>query len=209
MGIAERKQKEKEARRDSILKAAKTVFLERGFVGATIEAIAQEAELSPAAIYLYFMNKDELYASLNLDTASSFERVVTEIAAVTDLSPVRKLDRVWEAMYDVFCRDPLALRALLHTHIEGTIPLLSDRLRAVLDESGKNAIDRLASILQEGIDTGVFIPGNPIAMADALWGLFTGLVVWEEAKRMRDGRKDYLRATLAAGYEVFTRGLKR
>jgi AcrR family transcriptional regulator len=208
MGIAERKQKEKEARRESILNAAKKVFLERGFAGATIEAIAQEAELSPAAIYLYFMSKDELYASLNLETASSFERAVIRIAALSDLSPERKLDRVWEAMYDIFCCDPLALRALLHTHIEGTIPLLSDPLRASLDESGKNAIDALASIVREGIDRGDFLPGHAMATADALWGLFTGLVVWEGAKRMHDDKKDYLMSTLRAGYETFKRGLR-
>ncbi len=209
MGIAERKLKEKEARRESILNAAKKVFLERGFAGATIEAIAQEAELSPAAIYLYFMGKDELYASLNLETASSFESAVSWTASLPDLTPEEKLDRVWAAMYDIFCRDPLALRALLHTHIEGAIPLLSGRLRASLDESGKKAIDTLASIMREGIDKGMFLPGHPMAMADSLWGLFTGLVVWEGAKRMHDNKKDYLKPTLQAGYEIFKRGLKR
>lgn len=208
MGIAQRKLKEKEARRESILNAAKKVFLERGFAGATVEAIAREAELSTAAIYLYFMSKNELYASLNLETASSFERAVGGIAFLPDLTPEQKLDRVWEAMYYIFCRDPLALRALLHTHIEGTIPLLSDRLRASLDQSGKNAINTLASIIREGIDKGMFLPGHAIAMADALWGLFTGLVVWEGAKRMHDDKKDYLKPTLRAGYEIFKRGLK-
>ncbi len=209
MGIAERKLKEKEARRESILNAAKKVFLQRGFAGATIEAIAQQAELSPAAIYLYFMSKDELYASLNLETASSFERMAGSIASVADLTPEQKLDRVWEAMYDTFCRDPLALRALLHTHIEGAIPLLSDRLRASLDESGRNAINTLASIIKEGIDRDVFLPGHPMAVADTLWGLFTGLVVWEGAKRMRDTNNDHLKPTLQAGYEIFKRGLRK
>lgn len=209
MGIVERKLKEKEARRESILNAAKKVFLEHGFAGATIEAIALEAELSPAAIYLYFMSKDELYASLNLETASAFEQAVGGIALLPRLTPEQKLDRTWEAMYDIFCRDPLALRALLHTHIEGTIPLLSDRLRASLDESGKKAIDTLASIIEDGINAGMFVPGNPMALADSLWGLFTGLVVWEGAKRMHDTRKDYLKPTLAAGYEVFKRGLRK
>ena len=38
----------------------------KGSNSTTIDDIAQEAELSPATIYQYFRNKEELYASLNL-----------------------------------------------------------------------------------------------------------------------------------------------
>ena len=66
MGIQERKQRERERRRQQIIVAAKRVFSERGFSKTTMEDIAREAELSPGTLYLYFKNKDELYASLSL-----------------------------------------------------------------------------------------------------------------------------------------------
>ena len=66
MGIEERKEREKKQRRRQLIDAAEKVFAAKGFSGATIENIAEEAELSPATLYLYFKNKDELYASLNL-----------------------------------------------------------------------------------------------------------------------------------------------
>ena len=66
MGIQERKEREKERRKQQILVAAKRVFSEKGFNKATMEDIAQEAELSPGTLYLYFKNKEELYASLSL-----------------------------------------------------------------------------------------------------------------------------------------------
>ena len=70
LGITDRRKRERDLqqkmRRKQILYAAKRVFYAKGFSPATIEDIAQEAELSPAAIYLYFKNKDDLYASLNL-----------------------------------------------------------------------------------------------------------------------------------------------
>lgn len=66
MGIRERKEREKERRRQQIIVAAKRVFTSKGFNKATMEDIAQEAELSPGTLYLYFKNKEELYASLSL-----------------------------------------------------------------------------------------------------------------------------------------------
>jgi hypothetical protein len=48
MGIQERKEREKERRRQQIMVAAKRVFTDKGFSRATMEDIAQEAELSPA-----------------------------------------------------------------------------------------------------------------------------------------------------------------
>ena len=66
MGIRERKERERERRRQQIIVAAKRVFSEKGFNRATMEDIATEAELSPGTLYLYFKNKDELYASLSL-----------------------------------------------------------------------------------------------------------------------------------------------
>lgn len=66
MGTTERKAREKVLRKEQIINAAKSVFLEKGFSGATIEDIAKEAELSVGTLYIYFKNKDDLYASLNL-----------------------------------------------------------------------------------------------------------------------------------------------
>lgn len=49
-----------EARRQSILAAATKVFSQKGFAAATMADIAQEAGISPGAIYRYFASKDEL-----------------------------------------------------------------------------------------------------------------------------------------------------
>ena len=66
MGIQERKERERERRRQQIIVAAKRVFSKNGFSRTTMEDIAKEAELSPGTLYLYFKNKEELYASLSL-----------------------------------------------------------------------------------------------------------------------------------------------
>lgn len=54
----------REANRERILRAARTVFGRRGFQAATIEEIADAAELSNGAIYYNFASKGELFFAL-------------------------------------------------------------------------------------------------------------------------------------------------
>lgn len=49
--------------RSEILGAARTVFSEHGYDGASIRTIAGRAEVDPALIYHYFSTKEELFAA--------------------------------------------------------------------------------------------------------------------------------------------------
>jgi TetR/AcrR family transcriptional regulator, repressor of fatR-cypB operon len=55
-----RKELERLRRRNDILKAARELFLTKGFVNATLEEVAQLAEFGKGTIYNYFANKEEL-----------------------------------------------------------------------------------------------------------------------------------------------------
>ena len=76
MGIAERKEREKEQRRQDILDAALTVFARKGMDQATMDDVAETAELSKATLYLYFSGKEELYFALHLRGQDIFYRMV-------------------------------------------------------------------------------------------------------------------------------------
>jgi AcrR family transcriptional regulator len=60
MGIAERREREREALRTQILEAARDILSEQGLDALSMRAIAERIEYSPATIYLYFRDKDEL-----------------------------------------------------------------------------------------------------------------------------------------------------
>ena len=66
MGIIERKEREKEARKNLILDAAERVFQAKSIQQATMDDIAHEAELAKGTIYLYYRNKDELQLGVML-----------------------------------------------------------------------------------------------------------------------------------------------
>ena len=64
MGIEERKEREKELRRQQIIDAAEKVIFANGLEQATMDEIAEKAELSKGTLYLYFRNKNELYMAI-------------------------------------------------------------------------------------------------------------------------------------------------
>ncbi|MFT4204822.1 MAG: TetR/AcrR family transcriptional regulator [Chitinophagaceae bacterium] len=65
MGIQERKLKHKESLRQTILDAAKKLFLKHGYAATSIRKIASEIEFSPTTIYLYFKDKAEIAYALH------------------------------------------------------------------------------------------------------------------------------------------------
>lgn len=64
MGIAERKEREKQQRREEIIQAAENVFFTKGFDQSTMDDIAEEAELSKGTLYLYFKSKEDLHMAV-------------------------------------------------------------------------------------------------------------------------------------------------
>ena len=59
MGIAERKERERQQRREEIIKAAEEIFFSRGTESATMDEVAERAELSKGTLYLYFKSKED------------------------------------------------------------------------------------------------------------------------------------------------------
>lgn len=65
MGIADRKERDKEELRERILIAAKSLFLEKGVEKTSIRNIADRIEYSPGIIYHYFRDKNEIFHALH------------------------------------------------------------------------------------------------------------------------------------------------
>lgn len=66
MGTAERRIREKNARRDAVLACARELFEERGFDKTTVDDIVEKAEVSKGTFYNYFRTKVEIIGVLLL-----------------------------------------------------------------------------------------------------------------------------------------------
>jgi AcrR family transcriptional regulator len=208
MGTKERKERERDFRRHQIQNAAEEMFLVKGFRSTTMEDIAKKAELSTGAIYQYFKNKDELYASMNLEGLQSMTDEIEAIYKDQRLSFEKKILKIKEAMYKNFLSYPLLLRVVFHVQLEDTLAALDRKLLNQINELGKKTMNLMALVYEEGAKAGKFCKGNGLAHADIMWGTFAGLMMWEEAKRRINPKKDFLKSTLDRAFEIFCRGIK-
>jgi AcrR family transcriptional regulator len=87
MGIIDRKVREKQEMRKAILDSAMKLFLEEGFANVSIRKIADKIEYSPATIYLYFHDKDEILYALHVE---GFEELFRRQQAVLKIRDPRE-----------------------------------------------------------------------------------------------------------------------
>ena len=209
MGIQERKERERARRRQQIMVAAKRVFAQRGFNRATMEDIAQEAELSPGTLYLYFKSKDELYASLSLRLLQFLQIRLEHVDNDVEQDPEAKLKALMTAMHDVYEFDPLVIINMFHLQSSENLMNLSPDLLDQIKDLSRRSLGTMAKIIDEGIKQDKFLDRHPVAVADVFWSLFSGVVLWLTSKKLIDQNKDYLKSTLDIAFEIFSRGLTK
>jgi len=213
LGIAERRERERDLqqkmRRKQILDAAKRLFHAKGFAAATMEDIAQEAELSPAAIYLYFKNKDDLYVSLNLQLLEYLSGRLERLYLQKGIDAEEKVEALKDLLHDVYKFDPLILKNLFHLQASDGFKKLSPERLSQLNELAGKSLRNLAAIFDQGKDEGRYKDYNSTALADIIWSIFTGAVLWEESKRMTNPNKDYLKSTLDLAIDILGRGIRK
>jgi AcrR family transcriptional regulator len=72
-----RRQAQADETRRQILEAARKLFMERGYAGATIDAIATEAKVAPETVYAVFRNKKRILINLmNVSSPGSAEEAI-------------------------------------------------------------------------------------------------------------------------------------
>ncbi len=168
----ERKAQERQARRRRIQEAARTVFTERGYAGASIELIARAAQLSVGAIYLYFRSKEDLYISLIEDTLVLFD---VEMAQVREqVEPSHRLRDTWSILIRWAERDaegPRILRLLAQPAIR---PQLSDEVVAAVSAGIARLQDHIGACVADGIHAGIYRQVNAREIADLAWSVLLG-----------------------------------
>lgn len=70
------REKEREARRELILSAARKLFAEKDFRSVTVREIAKAVEMSPGTIYRYYENLDDLFLDVFFAGAMDLTAVV-------------------------------------------------------------------------------------------------------------------------------------
>ena len=111
MSTAERKEKEKAARRAAIVNAAERLFASKGYDGVAMDDVAREAQLAKGTLYLYFDNKDSLYLAVAVRGAV----ILRDMMARGVAREVRGIDKacaIGVAYYEFSRQHPFYFRVL-------------------------------------------------------------------------------------------------
>jgi AcrR family transcriptional regulator len=162
---AERRASRRAESRAEILDAAEEVFGEDGIRDGSLRKIAELAGFSPAAIYLFFENKQDLLSQTCIRRADEWDSVVREVAE-SDLGPLDKLHRIIDLGIDFFTDRP-HFRLLLR-HIRGgpavTGPVLAEFADNV-DARYLEVVLHIARIVEEGQAADQIRSGNDRSIA--------------------------------------------
>ncbi|MBW8686848.1 TetR/AcrR family transcriptional regulator [Chitinophaga rhizophila] len=96
MGISDRKEREKLEMRKRIISAAMEMFIHDGFEKTSIRNIAEKIEYSPATIYLYYKDKDELlYEVQGVAFAQLLDAFMNDVEGTTPIERLEGLMRTY------------------------------------------------------------------------------------------------------------------
>jgi len=176
MGIAERREREKERRKVNIIDAAERVIFSKGIDNATMDEIANQAELSKGTLYLYFKNKEDLYLAIHLRGITTL-RSMFETAVQNKQPGIEKTQSIGRAYIEFFKTYPDYFNAMIYyeSHEFNFDDQSSEAVQCLVE--GKNAIDILVRAIAEGIrDKSIRQDIDPLKTAICLWGQTAGVI---------------------------------
>jgi len=208
MGINERKEREKQKRKAEILKAAKNVFLARGYKNTTVSDIAEKAELSPGTLYLYFKDKSELFTLLSVNILEHMHLEIEEISRKNNLSAEEKLSGIKEVFLDMYEEEDRLLN-IFYLQPADEYDRLSSEVNEQIRAATSKVMDPIGVIFKQGIDQGIFRKEHPSALVDIVWVLFSGIIAWGDNKRRWNEKyRMIIRDTMETALRVFLDGIK-
>lgn len=162
-------------KRSRIVEVASELFYERGFVGTTLDAIADRLEVNKPFIYQFFDGKHAILSAV-------VEREVTRVIDLLDAterrekSAARRLYRFVSA----WVRENIEFQMIAiifwqeHHHF-------TPEARAETSHLHKTLTGRLTALIEHGVQSGEFHVDNPRLAAYALIGLAQWIPRWYRA----------------------------
>ncbi|MDV7142283.1 TetR family transcriptional regulator C-terminal domain-containing protein [Tropicimonas sp. TH_r6] len=149
---------------EAILDAALEVFSARGFRGATVDQIAQEAGLSKPNLLYYFPSKEAMHTALLTGLLDTW------------LDPLRALDAGGEPIEEILTyvrrklemsrQMPRESRLFANEILQG-----GPRLHGVLADYLKPLVDDKAGIIRTWVEEGRIAPVQPYHLLFSVWSL--------------------------------------
>lgn len=176
MGIQERRQREKERRRNDIIDAAEKIFFSKGYDLATMDDVAEQAELSKGTLYLYFKSKEDLYMGITQRGLEILRTMFLKAIQSQNLG-LDQIRAIGES-YSLFAiKFSNYFKAMIYFHSNILESFTDVSFAEAEAQDGIEVLDICAQALSQGIKDGSIRPGiDPKKMSVILWGQTTGIL---------------------------------
>lgn len=158
-------------RRAQILRSARSVFIEKGFVAARVEDVAKRAGLSKGAVYFYFPSKRDLFMALvreeHENTYSFLEKAESD-----DRDAVVKVLDLGQKYVEYFAGLKTPPKFFL---MMCEMAVRDEEIREECQAIHQRFVDSVTRILAQGMAQGRFRQQDPIAVAQLLKAIIDGL----------------------------------
>ncbi len=163
----------KQERRRQILAAAKAVFADAGYHGASIHAIIERAQIARGTFYLYFSSKAAVFDSIldhaMTDLRARLRRIdVADTAAAPPQMQLR--DQIVSALEYIVRDRPLATMLITAGHTPDA------EATERLDQFFAETRDLMKRALETGVEIGLLRPCNAQLVAAAMLGMIRGVI---------------------------------
>ncbi len=197
MGIAERKEREKRQMKSAILEAAMKLFLELGPEKTSIRKIAQSIEYSPATIYLYFQDKNEILYELHILAFTHFRDEIGRAGLISE--PFERLRFLGRYYIDFALKNPekYDLMFIMRSPMDHL-----DHKEDDTWEVGGSVFHLLEGTVKECLEKGRIRPGDSRGIAYSLWAYVHGVCSLAIRDRMAMYEEDDLQIVLDS-YDYF------
>ena len=210
MALEEKKKRKKgkENRKNTILRAARRLFFDRGFKAVTVDNIAAKSEVSKGSIYLCFESKEEIYAQILIsDNIALYERIKNFSA--TEASAAQLLLEFARIYVDYFLNDNELFRILMTFMMQTGQMNLTEKQNNELIRSTNENIKIISEIIKKGVDSGEFSPVSNIRqMQNAIWGMLNGVISLYLFTGNPIKRTERIHSTVRNSLNIFIEGLK-
>ena len=158
-------------RRIEILKSAAAAFRRSGYHGASVDEIASALDMTKGNLYYYFQNKEEILFACHDYSLDELLSLMDEVRAEST-RPDDKLRKLILAFVHMTL-DELQTTAL-SLDLQALSPTLMKRIILKRDRFDHG----LREIVQQGMDDGLFRPGDPKMVGFAIMGAVNWISKW-------------------------------
>lgn len=178
MGISERRERDRQKMRKMILETAMDLFIQDGYDRVSIRRIAERIEYSPTTVYLYFMDKDEIFFDLHEE---GFQKLIQyQKKALSIKDPLERLFKSGEVYLKFAFENPEYYNLMF---------IFEAPMRKIADVEqwgcGMESYGIHKKMVADCIEAGCFEAENVDTAALAFWGFVHGLATLAIRQRLK------------------------